>query len=216
MVTDVYWTAKEMQMFVQIHFNYITTKNSFMINEIRAKRFFGHLSFKLYSLVQSNAQQNKRVTFFFWFNTVCDLHRHQWRLGTFVSWSGQDDWPRLWGCCSRNGLLYIVAVRMSLVLDEFELKWIEFSSLCSISQKYSMRFKSGLIAGHTIVWDVLLMQEVLCNPCWMCTCIILLENEVRVGMEKWYHMRLKDLINVTLCSNAVPPTRTQTLEENWP
>ena len=37
----VYWTAKETQMFAQIQFNHITTKDSFMITVQRVKMKFG-------------------------------------------------------------------------------------------------------------------------------------------------------------------------------
>ena len=40
-VIQVYWTAKETQMFVQIQFNHITTKNSFTITVQRVKTKFG-------------------------------------------------------------------------------------------------------------------------------------------------------------------------------
>ena len=115
----IYWTAKETQMFVQIQFNHITTKNSFVTTVQRVKTKFGQNVlwtfdfFNLYSLVQSlhfathasskqNSQRRNMVNFdsikhrkfnlrFFCCSVYISNHNVQWAFPYYCqSWNGHN------------------------------------------------------------------------------------------------------------------------------
>lgn len=59
-------------------------------------------------------------------------------------------------------------------------------------------------------------QEVQCSTCSINVGIVLLEQAVPMPLDKWHHTKMQDLIDVTVCIDAIPATLPNVLKDDLP